>query len=175
MSLQAKVALAVPLRTAVWNWIDLFPHEFHEVMRSNRRLEGAPERAFDGLWDPQALDMSSARALWPTLAVLSVISPERTVPDYFQLDSRMSMKNSAARVRCSSPLVLCGVLLTAGPSSYTSYRSAHIPIRRYGTSPSFACSTFVAELRARRAEARQRTSPSVGSHRTLCMTLWRSS
>ncbi|KAI0026519.1 hypothetical protein K488DRAFT_92404, partial [Vararia minispora EC-137] len=98
MSLLAKVAVVVPLRTAIWNWINLFPSEFHDALRVHRCLEGAPECVFDGLWDPQAMDLVSARALWPTLAVLSIISPERTVPDYYQLDAHSgAIKGTAAR------------------------------------------------------------------------------
>jgi hypothetical protein len=97
MNTQAKMALAIPLRTALWNWIDLHPIEFYETLRSHKRMEGAPERVFDILWDSAVTEASSARALWPTLAVLSVISPERTCTDY-QLVGRTALKNYGARV-----------------------------------------------------------------------------
>ncbi|KAA1466679.1 hypothetical protein DENSPDRAFT_831556 [Dentipellis sp. KUC8613] len=77
---QSKVAVAVPLRTAIWNWIDLFPAEYNDALRSHRRLEGSPERVFDLLWDPA--ESADAKALWPTLAVLSCISAERARNDY---------------------------------------------------------------------------------------------
>ena len=80
MRREARTAIAIPLRSAVWNWIDLFPGEYNEALRSYRRLEGAPERVFDLLWDPT--ESAAARALWPTLAVLSCISTERTRTDY---------------------------------------------------------------------------------------------
>ncbi|KAI0040644.1 hypothetical protein FA95DRAFT_1647858 [Auriscalpium vulgare] len=85
MKSEAKVAVAIPLRTAVWNWIDLFPDEYNDALRSHRRLEGAPERVFDILLE--SAESSSARALWPTLAVLATISVERTRTD-FQVTSR---------------------------------------------------------------------------------------
>ncbi|KAI0065862.1 hypothetical protein BV25DRAFT_1988944 [Artomyces pyxidatus] len=80
MKPDARVAVAIPLRTAVWNWIDLFPEEYNDALRSHRRLEGAPERVFDILLE--SAETTSARALWPTLAVLSAISVERTRTDY---------------------------------------------------------------------------------------------
>ncbi|THH13571.1 hypothetical protein EW146_g6666 [Bondarzewia mesenterica] len=80
MKREAKTAVAIPLRAAIWNWIDLFPAEYNEALRSYRRMEGAPERVFDLLWDPS--ESASARAIWPTLAVLGCISTERTRSDY---------------------------------------------------------------------------------------------
>ena len=79
MKPEIKVAVAVPLRTAIWNWISMFPDEYNEAIRTHRRLEGTPERVFDLLWDPS--EVASARALWPTLAALAVISSERMRSD----------------------------------------------------------------------------------------------
>ncbi|KAH9981838.1 hypothetical protein BJV74DRAFT_778311 [Russula compacta] len=79
MKPEVKVAVAVPLRTAIWNWIGMFPDEYNEAIRMHRRLEGTPERVFDLLWDPS--EVASARALWPTLAALAVISSERMRTD----------------------------------------------------------------------------------------------
>ncbi|KAI0265102.1 hypothetical protein BC834DRAFT_880157 [Gloeopeniophorella convolvens] len=79
MRQEAKVAVAVPLRTAIWNWIGLFPDEYNEAIRTHRRLEGTPERVFDLLWDPS--ETTTARAIWPTLAALAVISSERMRTD----------------------------------------------------------------------------------------------
>ncbi len=71
MKQEVKIAVAVPLRTAIWNWVGMFPDEYNEAIRTHRRLEGTPERVFDLLWDPS--EVASARALWPTLAALAVI------------------------------------------------------------------------------------------------------
>jgi neurofibromin 1 len=79
MKPEIKVAVAVPLRTAIWNWVSMFPDEYNEAIRTQRRLEGTPERVFDLLWDPS--EVASARALWPTLAALAVISSERMRSD----------------------------------------------------------------------------------------------
>ncbi|KAH9030143.1 hypothetical protein EDB85DRAFT_1456161 [Lactarius pseudohatsudake] len=79
MKQEVKVAVAVPLRTAIWNWVGMFPDEYNEAIRTHRRLEGTPERVFDLLWDPS--EVANARALWPTLAALAVISSERMRTD----------------------------------------------------------------------------------------------
>ena len=92
MKPEVKVAVAVPLRTAIWNWISMFPEEYNEAIRTHRRLEGTPERVFDLLWDPS--EVTSARALWPTLAALAVISSER-----MRTDLRGSSKSNLKKVR----------------------------------------------------------------------------
>ncbi|KAF8270977.1 hypothetical protein EI94DRAFT_1797570 [Lactarius quietus] len=79
MKQEVKGAVAVPLRTAIWNWVGMFPDEYNEAIRTHRRLEGTPERVFDLLWDPS--EITGARALWPTLAALAVISSERMRTD----------------------------------------------------------------------------------------------
>ncbi|KAI0306901.1 hypothetical protein B0F90DRAFT_1915023 [Multifurca ochricompacta] len=89
MKQEVKVAVAVPLRTAIWNWIGMFPDEYNEAIRTHRRLEGTPERVFDLLWDPS--EAASARALWPTLAALAVISSERMRTD-LKGSSKSSLK-----------------------------------------------------------------------------------
>lgn len=92
MKPEVKVAVAVPLRTAIWNWISMFPEEYNEAIRTHRRLEGTPERVFDLLWDPS--EVTSARALWPTLAALAVISSER-----MRTDLRGSSNSNLKKVR----------------------------------------------------------------------------
>ena len=91
MKQEVKVAVAVPLRTAIWNWVGMFPDEYNEAIRTHRRLEGTPERVFDLLWDPS--EIPSARALWPTLAALAVISSER-----MRTDLKSSSKSNLKRV-----------------------------------------------------------------------------
>jgi len=92
MKPEVKVAVAVPLRTAIWNWVSMFPDEYNEAIRTHRRLEGTPERVFDLLWDPS--EVASARALWPTLAALAVISSER-----MRTDLKGSSKSNLKKVR----------------------------------------------------------------------------
>ena len=40
----AQIAIAAPLRIAIWNWIEYHQEEFNDALRYHRRLEGAPER-----------------------------------------------------------------------------------------------------------------------------------
>ncbi|KAI0638553.1 hypothetical protein C8Q77DRAFT_1047292 [Trametes polyzona] len=72
----AQVPVAIALRTAIWNWIELCPEEFNEALISHRRLDGAPERVFDLLYDLQE-STRDKNGSWPTLAVLLSISHDR--------------------------------------------------------------------------------------------------
>ncbi|KAI6130277.1 hypothetical protein EDD16DRAFT_1541379 [Pisolithus croceorrhizus] len=80
MKKQAQAAVAIPLRMALWNWIDLYPQEFNEAVISRGRLEGAPERVFDLLY--MANESGRERALWPTLTILACLSPDRVSLEY---------------------------------------------------------------------------------------------
>lgn len=77
----AQVPVSIALRTAIWNWIELCPEEFNEALLSHRRLEGAPERVYDLLFDLQENTRDKAGA-WPTLAVLLSISYDRMKIEY---------------------------------------------------------------------------------------------
>lgn len=83
MKREAQAAVAVPLRKAIWNWIDIYPDEFNEAIRSRGRMEGAPERTFDLLYTSQH---NFEKDLWPTLTILVCISAERISSD-FQVSS----------------------------------------------------------------------------------------
>ncbi|EEB97235.1 hypothetical protein MPER_03489, partial [Moniliophthora perniciosa FA553] len=41
MSSEAHKAIVVPLRSAIWSWIEYFPVEFNETIRSRGKMEGA--------------------------------------------------------------------------------------------------------------------------------------
>ncbi|OCH94514.1 hypothetical protein OBBRIDRAFT_722708 [Obba rivulosa] len=86
MKREAQAAVARPLRAAIWNWIDLFPEELNDVVRYHRRLDGAPERVFDILYDMHDMDKDMKEpkeskeiksAIWPALAALMCISSDR--------------------------------------------------------------------------------------------------
>ena len=83
MKREAQAAVAAPLRKAIWNWIDIYPDEFNEAIRSRGRMEGAPERTFDLLYTAQH---NFEKDLWPTLTILVCISAERISSD-FQVSS----------------------------------------------------------------------------------------
>ncbi|KZT29450.1 hypothetical protein NEOLEDRAFT_1128208 [Neolentinus lepideus HHB14362 ss-1] len=88
MKKEAQSAIAVPLRAAVWKWIETFPDEYGDSSRSSRRLEGAPERVFDALFERN--DSDNRKVLWPALTSLLCISSERLKWDY----PRLGTKNS---------------------------------------------------------------------------------
>ena len=92
----AQVPVSIALRTAVWNWIELCPDEFNEALRSHRRLEGAPERVFDLLYDLQESTRDKGGA-WPTLAVLLSISHER-MKNAFETSAIGAHKSSYRKV-----------------------------------------------------------------------------
>lgn len=75
MKSAAQGAVAIGLRTALWNWIEYFPHEYFDIFKGVRRLEGAPERVFDMLHT--MTEAQNKRAFMPTLTVLLAVSPER--------------------------------------------------------------------------------------------------
>jgi hypothetical protein len=98
----AQMAIAIPLRVAIWNWIEAFPAEFIDVIRSKGRLEGSPERVFDLL---HAMNQSAAaeKELWPTLTILHCITSERLTSDFpmnhFGLSNMPGQKTSSRKVR----------------------------------------------------------------------------
>jgi len=101
MRRETQVEIAIPLRTAIWNWITLFPSEYNDVIRSKGRMEGSPERVFDLLY---SVNQSGAeRTLWPILIALHCITSERVSSD-FQLErfgyaSTAGQKGSSRKVR----------------------------------------------------------------------------
>ena len=80
MKKESQLAIAVHLRAAVWNWIDIFPHEFNEAIRTRGKMEGAPERVFDLLYS--MVPTGSEKIFWPTLIILNCITFDRISPDF---------------------------------------------------------------------------------------------
>ena len=79
MRSESQRAIAVHLRSAIWNWIDVFPSEFNDAIRVKGKTEGAPERVFDLLYS--AVQAGSEMIFWPTLTILNCISPDRIFAD----------------------------------------------------------------------------------------------
>lgn len=71
-----KIAIASAVRQAIWNWIEILPQEYTDLLAGRRRLDGAPERVFDTLYAQSERD-GKQRTYWPTLTVLLAVSPER--------------------------------------------------------------------------------------------------
>jgi hypothetical protein len=75
MRTESQRAIAVHLRSAIWNWIDVFPSEFNDAIRVKGKTEGAPERVFDLLYS--VVHAGSEKIFWPTLTILNCISTDR--------------------------------------------------------------------------------------------------
>ena len=75
MRIESQRAIAIHLRSAIWNWIDVFPSEFNEAIRTKGKTEGAPERVFDLLHSVS--HPGSEKIFWPTLTILNCISSDR--------------------------------------------------------------------------------------------------
>ncbi|KAF6748926.1 hypothetical protein DFP72DRAFT_914993 [Ephemerocybe angulata] len=86
-SREAQLAIAISLRAAVWGWIDRFPQEFNEVIRSRGRTETQPERVFDLLCAMANATPGHERILWPCLTILSSITYDRISIDSQQYNS----------------------------------------------------------------------------------------
>jgi len=80
MRVESQRAIAVHLRSAIWNWIDIFPSEFNEAIRTKGKTEGAPERVFDLLHS--VVLAGSEKVFWPTLTILNCISSDRISAEF---------------------------------------------------------------------------------------------
>jgi len=80
MRKESQYAIAVHLRSAIWNWIDIFPAEYNEAIRTRGRTEGAPERVFDLLYS--MIPPGSEKTYWPTLTILNCITSDRITADF---------------------------------------------------------------------------------------------
>ncbi|KAK4687682.1 neurofibromin 1, partial [Tremellales sp. Uapishka_1] len=91
-----QVALAIILRKAIWNWIQVHPTEYESLVESNRKLEGGAEGLFDILTSMSDVSTSNARrvkAFYPLMAMLLVICPD-TLKKTVMGDSTSSRKGS---------------------------------------------------------------------------------
>lgn len=76
----AQIAVAIGLRKAIWNWINVYPGEYQSLVEGNRRMDGGPDSLFDMLYSLS--DSSTApgarrvKALYPLMAMLLVASPD---------------------------------------------------------------------------------------------------
>ncbi|KAF8165773.1 hypothetical protein B0H34DRAFT_794124 [Crassisporium funariophilum] len=80
MRKESQRAIAVNLRSAIWNWIDVFPSEFNEAIRTRGKTEGAPERVFDLLHS--VIPAGSEKVFWPCLTILNCITSDRIAAEF---------------------------------------------------------------------------------------------
>lgn len=104
---EAQLAIAIHVRTAVWNWIDRFPEEFNEAIRVKPGIvkaaesgAGIPERVFDMLYNLSTYP-GNERIVWPTLTMLSCMTSERISND-LQNPGYGSAKRKVSRHRLDS-------------------------------------------------------------------------
>lgn len=86
MQRDAQLAIASPLRSAIWNWIEYHPREFNEIVRARGKTEGAPERVFDLLFSK--LKTGDERVVWPSLTALCCMISERLATDHIQYSGK---------------------------------------------------------------------------------------
>ncbi|KAH9819427.1 hypothetical protein DFH28DRAFT_1080087 [Melampsora americana] len=70
---QSDIALA--LRRSIWNWIETYPHEYVALVRSNGRLEGAPDVLFDVAHSLSENGKKRAYT-WPMMSMLLAVCPD---------------------------------------------------------------------------------------------------
>jgi len=75
----ALISLSYNLRAAIWNWIDIFPEEFNEVVRTRGKMEGTPERVFDLFYS--MIVPGQEKVFWPTLTILNCLTSDRIAAD----------------------------------------------------------------------------------------------
>ena len=80
MRIESQRTIAIHLRAAIWNWIDVFPSEFNEAIRTKGKTEGAPERVFDLIHS--LAHAGSENVFWPTLTILNCISSDRISAEF---------------------------------------------------------------------------------------------
>ena len=99
MKPEAQLSVSIPLRCAIWNWVEYFPEEFRDSLRIRGRGENAPERVYDVL---HTKDAEKNTLLWPTLAALMCISSVERISSEFRFDGALVPPiNIRGRVRRS--------------------------------------------------------------------------
>lgn len=112
------MAVAGPLRCAIWNWIIYFPSEFNEAIRTRGRLEGAPERVFDILYNKSLMQANTEQVMWPTLCTIVSITADRISSELhtatgrgLNMDklSQEMLRHAASPTKLSECAVICGL------------------------------------------------------------------
>lgn len=102
MKPEAQLSVSIPLRCAIWNWVEYFPEEFQESLKIRVRGENAPERVYDVL---HTKDAEKNPLLWPTLTALMCISSVDRISSEFRLDGTMGPPIGVrGKVRCCTLL-----------------------------------------------------------------------
>ena len=67
--------MAIVLRKAIWNWIEVFPAEFVTLCQSQKRLDGGAEILFD-YCNNLAADNKKKLYFWPLQTMLLILCPD---------------------------------------------------------------------------------------------------
>ena len=103
MKPEVQLSVAIPLRCAIWNWVEWFPEEFQESLRIRGRGENAPERVYDVL---HTKDADKNPLLWPTLTALMCISSVDRISSEYRLDGTPGPQVGRGKVcRCKFSLL----------------------------------------------------------------------
>ena len=71
---KAFVALAGPLRQAIWNWITNYPHQFIKNCKTKTELPGHPQKLFNAIAERKL--KKQAPHIWPVQAMILLLCPE---------------------------------------------------------------------------------------------------
>ncbi|CAG8470540.1 8562_t:CDS:10 [Ambispora gerdemannii] len=71
----SQTVMAVILRKAIWNWIEVFPAEFVTLCQSQKRMEGGPEILFDICYN-LADNTRRKTVFWPLQTMLLILCPD---------------------------------------------------------------------------------------------------
>ncbi|EFC40840.1 rasGTPase-activating protein [Naegleria gruberi] len=71
---KAFVALAGPLRQAVWNWITNYPHQFIRNCKNKTELPGGPQKLFNVIAERKL--KKQAPFIWPLQTMILLLCPE---------------------------------------------------------------------------------------------------
>ena len=89
MKPEAQLSVSIPLRCAIWNWVEHFPEEFRESFQIRGRGDNAPERVYDVL---HTKDAERNTLLWPTLTALMCISSVDRISSEFRFDGTRKVR-----------------------------------------------------------------------------------
>lgn len=70
-----QISMAIVLRKAIWNWIEVFPAEFVKLCQSQKRMDGGPELLFD-ICNNISSGNKSKSLFWPLQTMLLVLCPD---------------------------------------------------------------------------------------------------
>ncbi|RGB37714.1 hypothetical protein C1646_638789 [Rhizophagus diaphanus] len=68
-----QISMAIVLRKAIWNWIEVFPAEFVKLCQSQKRMDGGPELLFDICSN---ISPKHKSLFWPLQTMLLILCPD---------------------------------------------------------------------------------------------------